>query len=60
MKKSKIILVSVILSSLFSLNAFAGEWKNNDSGWRYQEEDGSYPVNEWKEINGNWYYFNEG
>lgn len=60
MKKSKIIFSSMILSSLFCLSVFAGEWQHNDSGWRYQEGNGSYATSEWKEIKGNWYYFNEG
>ena len=29
----------------------------NDYGWWYQEDDGSYPANTWKSINGKWYYF---
>lgn len=27
--------------------------------WWYQEDDGSYPANAWKEINGTWYHFDE-
>ena len=34
-------------------------WQSNSTGWWYQNADGSYPANEWKQINGSWYYFNE-
>ena len=32
-------------------------WKKNDTGWWYENADGSYPKDEWKKINGSWYYF---
>lgn len=32
-------------------------WKQDTTGWWYQNADGSYPVNTWKEINGKHYYF---
>ena len=32
-------------------------WKKNDTGWWYENADGSYPQSEWKKINGSWYYF---
>ena len=35
----------------------AAQWEYNSSGWWYQEDDGSYPVNTWKSISGKWYYF---
>ena len=35
-----------------------GRWMNNSSGWWWQEADNTYPRNEWKLINGSWYYFN--
>lgn len=50
----------MLLSLLFVTTSFAGDWKQDDKGWRYQEDDGTYPSNSWKEINNNWYYFNEG
>ncbi|WP_395546682.1 MULTISPECIES: hypothetical protein [unclassified Lacrimispora] len=58
MKKVKIIIMSIMLSTAFCINAIAGEWKFNDLGWKYQNEDGSYMTNTWGEINGKWYYFN--
>lgn len=39
----------------------SGTWKQNSTGWWYEEHDGSYPVNCWKSIrskgNDVWYYF---
>ena len=34
-----------------------GEWMHNARGWWYQNADGTYPVNQWKDISGSWYYF---
>lgn len=33
-------------------------WIQNETGWRYQYKDGSYPMSSWRKINGTWYYFN--
>lgn len=35
------------LSSLASLSAFAGEWKTDEVGRWYQNDDGSYTTNNW-------------
>jgi hypothetical protein len=59
MNKSKIFIMSIVLSAIFCVNAFAGEWKQIGNEWKYQEDNGSYPENTWKEINDHWYYFNE-
>ena len=40
-----------------SLDSNAVGWKGNDSGWWYEESDGSYPSESWKQIDGIWYYF---
>ena len=32
-------------------------WSKKDGQWLYQLEDGSHIVNEWKQINGTWYRF---
>lgn len=36
--------------------AYAG-WEYGAFGWWYQNDDGTYPVAAWKEIDGRWYYF---
>lgn len=60
MKKFKVTLCFTLLFSSVSFISFAGEWKSDNIGWKYQEDNGAYATNEWEEINGNWYYFNEG
>ena len=35
------------------------EWKQNETGYWYKNEDGSYPKSEWKEIAEKWYHFDE-
>lgn len=34
-----------------------GEWIQDDNGWWFRNEDGSYTSNNWQLINGSWYYF---
>lgn len=60
MKKIKIMISAIALSTSLCFSAFAGDWKSDNNGWKYQNDDGSYVKNSWKEINGKWYYFNEG
>ena len=33
-------------------------WKKDETGWWYQSEDGSYPKDTWKQINGSYFRFN--
>ena len=59
-KKTLAIGMSVLmLASTFtpvSVQA-AGGWKQNKTGWWWEEDNGSYPTNSWKNIGGTWYYF---
>lgn len=32
-------------------------WKQDDTGWWYQNRDGSYLQYDWAELNGDWYFF---
>lgn len=39
------------------VQAISEGWKVDSNGWWYQNADGSYPQNAWKEIGGKQYYF---
>lgn len=66
MKKMIKVLGLVALMTLgISFQAFAGEWKKDATGWWWQNDNGTYPVNKWEWLDGNkdgiaeCYYFNE-
>ena len=58
MRSGKLLLGVVIMSMAMTFPAMAGEWKRDDLGWWYQNDDGTYPTDGWQEINGKQYYFN--
>jgi hypothetical protein len=54
----KIVCVAGILGTLCAFPVMAAEWKQESDGrWWYQNDDGSYPVSEWKVIDDKEYYF---
>ena len=57
----KILSITTLIISLSLLISFSSlaDWKKNSTGWWYQEDSGSYPINGWKEIGNKWYYFNQ-
>ena len=56
--KKKLLIISIILSAQLSFVSYAGEWKQESDGrWWYQNEDGSFPKEQWMKISGNDYYF---
>lgn len=65
MKKTRLFLTVLSMTAVMSITALAGEWKQDAVGWWYQNDDGSYSVNQWQWIDGNHdgiaecYYFNE-
>ncbi len=67
MKRKGLAIAGLVagLSVLTSMTAFAGEWKQDATGWWWQNDDGSYPVSTWQWLDGNndgfaeRYYFNE-
>lgn len=43
MRRKLLVTVAAGLMSLaLSIPVFAGEWKQDETGWWYQNEDGSY------------------
>lgn len=67
MKKKWLVGIgmSIVLSIASTVTAFAGTWQQNETGWWYQNDDGTYPTNTWAWIDGNGdgisesYYFNQ-
>ena len=62
MKKMKnnmlrVVSSALMMSMLLSNAAFAGEWKQEGSTWKYQNDDGSLAKNTWQWINGRSYCF---
>lgn len=37
----------------------SGSWVQDEKGWWIKNPDGSYPANEWKQVDGVWYFFNQ-
>ena len=53
-KRTFLTMLAVALLSLaMTITAFAGEWKKDNVGWWYQNDDGSYSVSAWQWIDGN-------
>ncbi len=57
MKKILVLLMSATIAISSTIVSFAGEWKQDSRGWWYQNDDGSYPISSWKEVEGKQYYF---
>ena len=57
MKKARLFLATLSMSAIMCMTALAGEWKQDQTGWWYQNDDGSYSQNVLKKIDSYWYYF---
>lgn len=63
MKKIRLIVPVLAMTLGMGITAYAGQWQSDANGWWWQEDDGSYPANTWKWIDGNndgvaeFYYF---
>lgn len=58
MKKVKLFIVTLAMSATIATTAWAGEWKQDNIGWWYQNDDGSYTTSTWQNIDGKNYLFN--
>ena len=57
MKKLAVFILAAAMMITSSMTAFAASWQQNTTGWWYQEDNGTYPTNTWKWIDGKCYYF---
>lgn len=54
MKRLFCLLFAVML---FSMTSYAGEWKKDNYGYQYQNDDGSYRTGWYQDVDSKWYYF---
>ena len=60
MRKTKLFITTLAMSMVLSSTALAGTWMQDSAGWYYQNDDGSFPTNQWfQDFDGKWYYLNE-
>lgn len=53
MKKLAAICIGFALAAAAVLPVYAGSWRQDSTGWWYQNDDGSYPANTWQWIDSN-------
>ncbi|MCC2821011.1 CAP domain-containing protein [Lachnoclostridium pacaense] len=49
----KLVLMTMVAIMLAATPAYAGQWIQDGNGWRWQNDDGSYPFLTWAWIDGN-------
>lgn len=58
--KVKLLAVLTAMNLVFTIQPFAGEWRQDGDRWRYILEDGREQRGSWlKTDDGNWYHFDE-
>lgn len=56
MKRVLLIVFTMAMLFSFSMISYAGEWKQDEMGWRYQNDDGTYKTGWYQDVDGKWYY----
>ena len=60
MKKKKLALILAVSLAILSVSPqqiHAASWKKDNTGWWYQEENGTYAKSQWKKIGSDWHWF---
>ncbi len=57
MKKLLVLLIATVFAISSTIVSFAGEWKQDNVGWYYQNDDGSYVKNDWLTLGDERYHF---
>ena len=52
-----VLAAACVSTTVLPQNVGAASWEQSPSGWWYQEDNGSYPKNQWKKISSRWYWF---
>lgn len=59
--RSIFVWVSILMlcNTFWAIEVQASDWRHDAVGWWYQEDDGTYPQDQWRLINQKWYYFDK-
>ena len=67
MKTSAAFFIGLTFAAAAALPAYAGSWRQNASGWWYQNDDGTYPAGGWQWIDSDgdgtaecYYFYSDG
>ena len=52
-KGVKLVLSTAVFMAAFAVNAYAGRWAQDSTGWWYDWGNGSWPASSWQWIDGN-------
>lgn len=59
MKRNLTAALAAVMTAGAGIAAYGGEWKQDQTGWYYQNDDGSFQADGWfTDSNGKSYYFN--
>ena len=53
MKKMVALVMAMTMVVGSNMTVFAAGWQQNTTGWRWQNDDGSWPANGWQWLDGN-------
>lgn len=59
MKKIMIFAAAMSISVMSALTAYAGQWKQDEAGIWYENDDGTWPTGWYEDEDGNWYLFED-
>lgn len=52
-KKLMTAALTAAMAMAMGITAFAGQWNSNSTGWWWTDDNGNYPVSEWRWLDGN-------
>lgn len=58
MKRIYLGLAASVLLAVSSFPSYAGQWKQDMAGWKYENDDQTFLQDQWfRDDDGKWYYF---
>ena len=58
MKRIYLGLAASVFLAVSSFPSYAGQWKQDTTGWKYESDDHTFLQDQWfRDDDGKWYYF---